>query len=144
MSELQSYWDAQPLVTNGSTKPRVNGKATSRKSKRMHNYRLIDPRDLRGVPLTSGEQADNPRKRHKLASKYINPPRDRTIALTDTLVTRADGSQYWIPRTSRSVSRKETQRRTLDTIDLQNKLDERRVRKANEIGINLQNYSEDN
>lgn len=38
-------------------------------------------------------------------------PRDRTIALSDTLVTRADGSQYIIPANTRS-RRKATYKRT--------------------------------
>lgn len=108
MSELENYWNQQPLVSNVKTK--TSSARKPRKSQGQHNYRLIDPNTLRGVPATNGAQADDPRKRHKLAA--IRKPRTHAIALTDTLVTRADGTQYIILRTSRHTTRKITKERT--------------------------------
>jgi hypothetical protein len=64
---LQAPLDGSLVSNSGKATPRVNGKAP-RRSGKMHNYRLIDPNEYRGVPATNGSQADDPRKRHKLAA----------------------------------------------------------------------------
>lgn len=69
-------------------------------------------------------------------------PRSHTVALTDCLVTRADGTQYKIAKDAPRTTRK-TRTTGYDAVDLQNKRDARYVRSAKDMAV-LQNYEGDN
>jgi hypothetical protein len=91
MSELENYWNAQPLVTN-----RTTPKRKVRKRQPIHDYRVTQPPELwRSIPAGGIQEADNPRKRHLLAK--LRTPR---VAQGGgrCLCTLADGRQYWLKR----------------------------------------------